>query len=209
MRHEAPRPASSALPLHQVHASADLLPELPLGLDGCAVAEFNDLLHELHPDAPHVEAEDVASVARWLLSLPTVQAEAMLEARLGRLQELRDLAGDTDWGLDEALSNRISRLLDYVARSRDLIPDDVPLIGRLDDALLVELSWPMLADELEDFRDFCRFRDASGAAYGGHPSREQWLAARLEEGALWEQVHRVRSQHYIDPGPLPDRLRVV
>lgn len=209
MRHEAPRPASSALPLHQARASADHLPDLPLTLDARAVAEFNDLLHELHPDAPHVEADDIASVARWLLSLPTVQAEALLEARLGRLQDLRDLAGDADWGLDAALANRIRRLLEYVARSRDLIPDDVPLIGRLDDALLVELSWPMLADELEDFRDFCRFRESSGAAYGGHPSRDDWLSARLEEGALWEQMHRVRSQHYIEPGPMPDHLRVV
>jgi hypothetical protein len=45
--------------------------------------------------------------------------------------------------------------------------------------------------------------------YGGHPSRDDWLAARLQEGALWEQLHRVRSQRYVDYGPMPGRLRVV
>ena len=95
-------------------------------------------------------------------------------------------------------------MLAYVEQARDLIPDEQPLVGRLDDALLVELAWPMVAEELEDFRDFCRFRDESG----GHPDREQWLAARLEEGALWEQMHRVRAQHYVDYGPLEGGLRV-
>lgn len=209
MRHEPPRPASSALPLHAARASAEQLPTLPLALDVQSVADFNALLHELHPDAPHVEADDVASVARWLLSLPEPQAEALLQARLGRVQELRDLAADVDWGIEPALARRIGRLLDYVGEARDLIPDDVPLIGRLDDALLVELSWPMLAEELEDFRDYCRFRAESGDAYGGHPSRDDWLSTRLQEGALWEQLHRVRSQHYVEYGPMPGRLRVV
>lgn len=209
MRHETPRPASSALPLHAARAAADRLPNLPLTLDLQAVADFNALLHELHPDAPHVEADDVASVARWLLSLPEPQAEALLQARLGRLQDLRELAADADWGIETALARRIDRLLAYVGQARDLIPDDVPLIGRLDDALLVELSWPMLAEELEDFRDYCRFRDDSGDAYGGHPTRDDWLAARLQEGALWEQLHRVRSQRYVDYGPATGHLRVV
>lgn len=209
MRHEAPRPASSALPLHAARAAADHLPTLPLTLDGQAVVEFNSLLHELHPDAPHVEAEDVASVARWLLSLPAAQAEALLHARLGRLQDLRDLVADPDWGIEPALAHRIERLLAYVSQSRDLIPDDVPLIGHLDDALLVELSWPMLAEELDDFRDYCRFREDSGDAHGGHPTRDDWLAARLQEGALWEQLHRVRSQRYVDYAPATGHLRVV
>lgn len=205
MRHDAPLPAASALPLRSAPRTTDS----PVALDGRAVAEFNDLLHELWPDAPHVDVEDVASVARWLLALPKDEAESMLQARLGRLQELRQLAADRDWALEPALARRIERLLAYVAQSRDLIPDDVPLVGQLDDALLVELSWPMVAEELEDFRDFCRFRDESGDAFGGHPSRDDWLKARMEEGALWEHMHRVRQQHYIDYGPLEGGLRVV
>jgi uncharacterized membrane protein YkvA (DUF1232 family) len=152
-----------------------------------------------------VDAGAIASVARWLLELPADEAEALLQARLGRLQELRALSEDRDWALEPPLAQRIARLLAYVELARDLSPDDQPLVGRLDDALLVELAWPLVAEELEDFRDFCRFRDESG----GHPSREQWLAARLEEGALWEQMHRVRHQHYVDYGPLEGGLRVV
>lgn len=209
MRHTPPLPAAEALPLHAAHHAAAGQATGPLALDGKAIADYNALLHELHPDAPHVDADAVNSVARWLMALPTPQAEALLQARLGRLQELRDLAIDRDWAVEPALAKRIYRLLDYVAQTRDLIPDDLPLVGQLDDALLVELAWPMVAEELEDFRDFCRFREESGAHFGGHPSRDDWLTTRLEEGALWEQLHRVRHQHYVDYGPLEGGLRVV
>ena len=202
MRHPAPLPAGSALPLR---SAPPLAGRPPVALAPAAIAEFNDLLHALHPDAPHVDAGALASVARWLLDLPPDQAEDLLQARLGRLQELQALAADRDWNLDAALAARVARLLAYVEAPRDLIPDDEPVVGRLDDALLVELAWPMIADELEDYRDFSRFRDETG----GHPDRERWLAARLEEGALWEQMHRVRHQHYVDPGPTEGALRVV
>ncbi len=202
MRHPAPLPADTALPLRNARPP---IGGNPLRLPHSAIAEFNSLLHELHPDAPHVDTDALASVARWLLDLPPAQAEALLQARLGRLQELRALAVDRDWILEPALAQRIARLLDYVDQPRDLIPDEQPRVGRLDDALLVELAWPMVAEELEDFRDFCRFREESG----GHPGREQWLAARLEEGALWEQMHRVRHHAYVDYGPLEGGLRVI
>ena len=31
-----------------------------------------------------------------------------------------------------------------------------------DDALLLELAWPMLAEDVDDYRDFCHFRDEAG-----------------------------------------------
>ena len=209
MRHDPPLPAGTPLPLprHVPHVGPAFAGPVPIAPR--AIAEFNELLHELHPDAPHVDADAVASVARWLVELPDAQGEALLQARLGRLAELQALVADPDWAVEPALAKRISRLLDYVERVRDLIPDDTPRVGRLDDALLVELAWPMVAEELEDYRDFQRFRDESGEAFDGHPTREQWLQARLEEGALWEQLHRVRHQHYVDYGPLEGGLRVV
>lgn len=209
MRHDPPLPAGTPLPLprHAPHAGPAFAGPVPIAPR--AIAEFNELLHELHPDAPHVDADAVASVAHWLMDLPAAQGEALLQARLGRLAELQALVADPDWAVEPALAKRIAILLDYVERERDLIPDDTPRVGRLDDALLVELAWPMVAEELEDYRDFQRFREESGDAFDGHPSREQWLQSRLEEGALWEQLHRVRHQHYVDYGPLEGGLRVV
>jgi len=40
----------------------------------------------------------------------------------------------------------------------DLLPDHLPSIGLLDDALLVDLALQTLRDELADYEDFCQFR---------------------------------------------------
>jgi hypothetical protein len=209
MRHDAPLPAGTALPFPRTPRHEARPGDSPVPLAPAAIADFNNLLHELHPDAPHVDEYALASVARWLVALPPAHGDALLQARLGRLHELSELAADRDWAVEPALAKRIARLLDYVSREADLIPDDTPRLGQLDDALLVELAWPMVAEELEDYRDFCRFREESGAGFGGHPTRDDWLRARLEEGALWEQLHRVRHQRYVDYGPLEGGLRVV
>lgn len=203
MRQNAPSPAGSFLPLPEARETHRRHIAGPFELSPAAMERFNNFLHELHADAPHVDADALASLARWLQSQALDERQALLDARLDRLPELEALLADEDWALDEAQAQRIRRLLDYVRENDDLIPDDVPWYGRLDDALLVELVWPMLADDLADYQDFRRYRDEDGDER--HARTQDWLAARLQEGALWAQLHRVREHHYVDYGP-PDKL---
>ncbi|KFN41383.1 DUF1232 domain-containing protein [Arenimonas oryziterrae] len=169
---------------------------------------FNDLLHDLHPDAPHVDADAIASVARWLQAQPADERDALLDARLDRLAEIRAMRHDPDWSIEPAQAQRIDRLLAYVAQADDLIPDATPVLGRLDDALLVELVWPTLADELDDYHDFCVYRDDAEAKPRRRPTQQTWLNARREEGALWEQLHRVHERAYVDYGAPESGLHV-
>ena len=59
--------------------------------------------------------------------------------------------------VSSGLRARAVRLLDYLERADDLIPDGTPVIGHLDDALLVELAWPAFEDALGDYEDFRRY----------------------------------------------------
>src|SRR5690606_40574143 len=101
----------------------------------------------LRPEAPKVSADQVATLGRWLQALPPSQAEAVLRERLSRAEPLRRMLADGDWDLDPAMRERSNLLLDYLQEVHDLIPDDLPLLGQLDDALLVELAWDSFAAE--------------------------------------------------------------
>jgi hypothetical protein len=210
MRHTAPTPTGSPLPLPAArHAHRRRLAGT-VELSPAAIERFNRYLHELNPDAPHVDSDAIASVARWLQLQPREQQQPLLDARLQRLEELRAMRDDSDWTLEPRQAQRIDKLLAYVDDNQDLIPDDLPLFGRLDDALLVELVWPMLAEDIDDYLDFRHYRDE--LASRGHRTRvrqQDWLLARLEEGALWEQVHRVHASTYVDYGPPTNGLHVV
>ena len=54
-----------------------------------AVAGFDRLLHEICPQARHVDADFIATLARWLQDLPDEQARAVLDLRLDRIAQLR------------------------------------------------------------------------------------------------------------------------
>lgn len=209
MRPVAPLPAATALPLPRARSHRRRQRIEGIDLSGLDIAQFNAVLHELNPDAPHLDADALVSVARWLAALPEPQAQAMLQVRLIRLDELRALIADRDWLAEAPVRSRVEKILAYVEAHDDLIPDSTPQFGRLDDALLIELAWPSIADELDDFLDFSRFREESGHLYFNRPERDDWLTTRLEEGALWEQLHRVRQRPYVNHSPIQERFRVI
>jgi hypothetical protein len=172
-----------------------------------AIEKFNSLVHELYPDAPQVDADAIASVSRWLESQPADQRESLLQSRLSRLAELEAMRRDPDWPLEPAQAHRIELILTYVA-SDGVIPNSVPLHGHLDDALLLELAWPIFAEDVDDYRDFCRYRDEVGSRSGQPVRQTDWLRARAEEGALWEHMHRVHEQDYVTRGAPFNLFRV-
>jgi len=197
MRHPAPTPSTPSIPLPRARTvlRSDSAPVHP---DAESVARFNDLVHELYRDAPQVDAGAIASVATWLESQPPEQREQLLRARLDRISELEAMRRDRDWPLDPAQDRRIDLLLQYLEAEDDLIPDSVPTFGYLDDALLLELAWPVFAEDVDDYRDFCQFREEYNHGISRPPNQFDWLRARAEEGALWEHMHRVHDQAYVE-----------
>ena len=192
------------LPRPQIAASSsspDTLPELR----PARVHSFDALLHEVNPAAAHVDGPCLRALASWLMTLPEQEADAVLEPVLARVGDLGTMLVDSDWDLDPGLRTRAERVLAYVERDDDLIPDRTPVIGLLDDALLLDLAWPAFAREVENYLDFCEFRRA-GHLDGVDPShRQQWLDERGLEAAWWNYQMQVRGMHFIDVTP-PDRL---
>jgi hypothetical protein len=198
MRHPAPTPSNPSIPISRERSARARLQSAPVQTDPEAVERFNALVHELYRDAPQVDADAIASVSLWLESQPPDQREQLLRARLDRLAEIEAMRRDVDWPLDPAQERRIDLILQYVANEDDLIPDSVPTYGYLDDALLLELAWPVLAEDIDDYRDFCQFREENAGSLGRAPHQLDWLRSRAEEGALWEHMHRVHDQAYVE-----------
>jgi hypothetical protein len=167
-----------------------------------ALVHFNALLRTIHAAAPRVESDALISLARRMQTEPVEQAVDVVGERMARVHVLRRMLRDADWNVAPDLRVRARLLLSYVDKHEDLIPDGVNLYGYLDDALMVELSWPRFQAEVDDYTDFCAFRTANGgvAAYAG------WREQR-DEQRLWQQ-HRqdARSRSYLRPTPSGDTL---
>ena len=85
--------------------------------------------------------------------------------------------------------------LAYFAEPEDLIPDRIPGLGYLDDAILVELVAQELRHDLEAYKDFCRFRISEEQRRGTDehpPTREEWLKAKRQR--LHARIRRRRDR---------------
>ncbi|GAA5076682.1 hypothetical protein [Lysobacter panacisoli] len=206
MRMFHPTPTAQPLPFDHLYSgmqareSADEIP-----LSRVAVVQFDQLLHEIHADAPRVDIDRLQQLCSWLLTLPTQDAHDVIDSRLARVQEVRTMLADPDWDIDEAVRARIAKLLAYIDREDDVIADRTPLLGQLDDVLLIELAWPAFADEAEDYRDYCAYRQLEHPDGTPPERRAAWIRDRLDELALWQHMLWVRAQHYA-PWNLPTTL---
>ena len=93
---------------------------------------------------------------------------------------------DEEWDLSEEDEERIISAMSYFADPIDLIPDHIPGIGFLDDAMFVEIVIRELKAEIEAYNEFCDFRrteEARLSAAGQDPdlNREQWISAKREQ----------------------------
>jgi hypothetical protein len=115
---------------------------------------------------------------------------------------------DPDWSLPADVAQRGRQLIDYIRNFDDLIPDDLRLIGHLDDALLVELSWSEFAGELQDYLDYRRF--CSEGKFRGTASerRTAWESACLAEASAMMHRQEVRERGYSRPLRLSQPFRV-
>lgn len=79
--------------------------------------------------------------------------------RLTKLREMLAMLKDSDWRLEGEDRRHILNALSYFADPKDLVPDSIPGIGLLDDAIMIDLSVIELAPELVGYAEFCANRD--------------------------------------------------
>lgn len=83
--------------------------------------------------------------------------EYVLE-RLERLEQLVEMLEDDEWNLEGRDRTRLLNALTYFVDPDDLIPDRIPGLGYIDDAIMIELVAQELKHDIEAYEDFCDFR---------------------------------------------------
>ncbi len=82
-----------------------------------------------------------------------------VRSRIGILRQLIDMVRDEQWRLEGRDRARVLDALAYFADPEDLIPDRIPGIGYIDDAIMIELVARELKHEIKSYEDFCEFRN--------------------------------------------------
>jgi uncharacterized membrane protein YkvA (DUF1232 family) len=79
--------------------------------------------------------------------------------RIPELESLISMLGDDEWQLPETDRESLLATFVYFADPEDILPDDIPVIGYLDDVIIIELAVRELVHVREAYEDFCAFRE--------------------------------------------------
>ena len=124
------------------------------------------------------------------VSKPTTPA--FVQQRIERLGRLIDMLRDDEWPLAQEERSNILSALSYFADPEDIIPDAVPVLGYIDDAIMIELVVKELRHEIDAFEDFCRFRAGEVARRRDDKvSREDYLDHKRRD--LQQRMRRRRN----------------
>jgi uncharacterized membrane protein YkvA (DUF1232 family) len=109
------------------------------------------------------DAEDVEIIEAIHAVLDEIRGSTPLPdfvaKRIPELESLIRMLGDEDWQLPAEDRERLLATFVYFADPEDILPDDVPIIGYLDDVIMIELVVRELMHVREAYDDFCAFRD--------------------------------------------------
>ncbi len=143
---------------------------------------------------------DIIDAARTMLAeFDSRSAPDFVRERVPKLVALTDMLEDEDWAMPKREREKILAALVYFCDPDDLIPDDVPGLGLLDDAIMIELVLMELRHVIEAYRDFGRYRSSLLKTVP-----ENIRVERLEK-RRWALHGRMLRRSKNDRGGLPDK----
>jgi uncharacterized membrane protein YkvA (DUF1232 family) len=129
---------------------------------------FRDALQHSRNAVRHAEEAEIIEAIRDVLEeirsnepLPDFVAN-----RLPEIDLLVQMLTDEEWQLPDVDRERLLAMFIYFADPEDILPDDIPVIGYLDDVIVVELIMQDLHHVRQAYEDFCSFRASFDKEHG-------------------------------------------
>jgi len=157
---------------------------------------FRQLMLEARRKSADLDKQAIVENARELLKQVRLSDTSdFIRERIDRLETLIGMVLDDGWGIERQERDHVLEALSYFSEPQDLIPDDVPGLGFLDDAIMIEMVCRELRHEIEAYRDFCVYRSAEASRLGQRAlqaERSDWLEERRQQ--LHSRMRRRRSR---------------
>ena len=177
-------------------------------IDEDALYLFNILLSKLDLRRAPIDRDQLVTAARDLADVPGEGlASPCIHERMRRAGAIDLMLSDQGWTPEDEVIVPAEMVVDYVRGKGDLIPDTLPKVGRLDDAIVVDTAWSRLAPEVRNYLDFCRLRQVERELGNGVGfNRAEWELARQAEAEWIEHCRRVGGNSYLTDSPAHFRV---
>lgn len=156
--------------------------DISFSLDEQDIAYFRDVMNRAQDEAQTASETEIIAKARDMLeSGDHSRASLFVRTRLERLATMIAMLEDAEWPLAGQERMDVVSALAYFHNPQDLIPDNLPVLGLIDDAIMIELVARELKHQLEAYDEFCIYRNTQERLRGTDVSREDWLNLKQTE----------------------------
>ena len=186
--------------------------QISIDLSDSDLQFFVDASKRAQQKAANLSEQQITAAASKLLGDSASKSiPEFIRARLTKLEAMINMVNDTGWALADEDRKRVVSALAYFAEPDDIIPDNVPVLGFLDDAIMIELCQRELQHEIDAYDDFVAYRKQQAAHRGVELSQVQmqrvdWLEAQRQE--LQARMRARRQESYVGNTRGPMMFRV-
>ena len=160
------------------------------------LSHFRECMQRARDAVRDAEDTDIIEAAEQLFEeVNGAKAPAFVTDRLQRLESMVNMLRDDEWALPSTQRNRVLCALVYFCDPEDLIPDSIPGLGYLDDAIMIELVFRELRHEIEAYDDFVLWRASSDKRFriNRDPvARDKRIAVKRKK--LFERIQRRKAK---------------
>jgi len=159
-------------------------------LDDSDLAYFRAIFRAAKQNAGDIDRSKIQQGVERLIKdvRAAKRAPAFVLDAVLTLEDLLKLLDDKDYAAPANVHRSVLAALAYFADPKDVIPDDIPMVGFLDDAIMIRLVEDELRHELWGYRKFCKFRDGA--------EQRPWsvIAKQRLPGRLKEKRDEIRGE---------------
>lgn len=173
--------------------------DITFTLSDSDLKHFQAIIDQAREDVEGEEkAEQIEEAARKLIDdARSGELPEFIADRVEQLDVVLRMINDDEWQLTDEEKTAILNALAYFCEPEDIIPDNIPGLGFLDDAIYVEVVLDELSNEIHLYREFCTFREAEeerrkARGEDTKVGREEWLADK--RAALHAKMRKRRSR---------------
>lgn len=143
---------------------------------------FRDVMRQAKSGAKSLSEVEILENAKNLSQDVKGDVPAFVSERIQKLETLVAMIEDSEWKIPEEERADVLSALAYFSDPEDLVPDHIPVLGFLDDAIMIELVAEELKDDIEAFLEFCNYRTREEGRSGDATiTRDEWLDSKRRE----------------------------
>ena len=156
--------------------------EVTFELQESDLDHFRDVMRKAQAGAKALSESDILANAKNLSNEIKGDVPPFVSERIKKLETLVAMIEDSEWQIPEQERADVISALAYFSDPEDLVPDHIPVLGFLDDAIMIELVAEELQPDIDAFEEFCAYREREEGRSGDQTvTRDEWLDSKRRE----------------------------